>query len=157
MSPIRTICLAMAVIAASACSTPNNKSSNDVQEAAKLLIGQPASNAFAVFGKPDQGMGPSSYGSGGGLYTWNRLQTHLSPEKEFIKTGEEYVGEQQTWVTIGGRGMTGIMPAYSQPIYRDVGYYDNVTIIDYFCSITLFTDNKDIITDASVVNCEDKK
>lgn len=156
MKPIRETCLAMALIAVSACSTVNTKKGNDVEEAAKLLIGQPASNAFAVFGKPDHGMGPSPYGSGG-FYAWNRLQTHLSPEKEFIKTGVEYVGEQQTWVTIGGQGATGITPAYSQPVYRDVGYYDNVTIVDYFCNITLFTDSKDIINNVTVIDCEDKR
>ncbi|AZE79502.1 hypothetical protein C4J99_3724 [Pseudomonas synxantha] len=49
------------------------------------------------------------------------------------------------------------MPVSSEPIYRKVGYEENRIVIDYFCSITLLTDGKDVITDVSVVNCNDKK
>ncbi|MCU9502953.1 hypothetical protein OE322_19210, partial [Pseudomonas aeruginosa] len=30
-------------------------------------------------------------------------------------------------------------------------------ILDYFCSITLYTDSRDIITDASVIDCRDSR
>lgn len=131
-------------------------SENQVQVAAQKLVGQPASKAFEIFGQPDHGIGPSSYGSGG-FYAWNRIQTHTTPEQVFIKTGSEYIGKQQTWVGVGGGGVKGIMPVDSQPVYRDTGYYENKTVLDYFCNITLLTDARDIITDADVIDCNEKK
>ncbi|AZE56270.1 hypothetical protein C4K03_4122 [Pseudomonas synxantha] len=159
MSVMQSLCAGLAFFAITACSTsPSTKNSgaNDIQVAAQRLVGQPAERAFEVFGAPDQGMGPSSYGSGG-FYAWNRIQTRVTPEKVFIQTGVEYVGQQERWVGIGGRGLNGIMPVSSEPIYRKVGYEENRIVIDYFCSITLLTDGKDVITDVSVVNCNDKK
>lgn len=46
-------------------------------------------------------MGPPSYGRGG-FYLWNRVQTHTTPEKVFVQTGVEYVGQRQTLVGIAG-------------------------------------------------------
>lgn len=125
---------------------------NEVQAAAQKLIGQPAKNAFKLFGRPDQGMGPSSYGSGG-FYLWNRVQTHTTSEKVFVQAGVEYVGQRQTMVGIAGGG---VMPVGSEPVYRKTGYEENRTVIDYFCSITLYTDNKNIITKASVIDRKKK-
>lgn len=48
------------------------------------------------------------------------------------------------------------MPVGSEPIYRKTGYEENRTVIDYFCSITLYTDNKNTITEASVIDCKKK-
>ncbi|MGQ9953469.1 hypothetical protein ACUS6I_31975, partial [Pseudomonas aeruginosa] len=42
-----------------------------------------------------------------------------------------------------------------EAVYRKTGYYENETILDYFCSITLYTDSRDIITNASVIDCRD--
>ncbi len=44
-------------------------------------------------------------------------------------------------------------PVSSEAVYRKTGYYENETILDYFCSITLYTDSRDIITNASVIDC----
>lgn len=49
------------------------------------------------------------------------------------------------------------MPVNSQPVYRDTGYYENKTVLDYFCNITLLTDARDIITDADVIDYNEKK
>nr|BFD42518.1 hypothetical protein FFPRI1PSEUD_40170 [Pseudomonas sp. FFPRI_1] len=157
MPSIKLGCIALTVLAISACATSTTRTeSNDVQVAAQKLVGQPAKNAFQLFGKPDQGMGPSSYGSGG-FYLWNRVQTHTTPEKVFVQTGVEYVGQQQTWVGIGGGGVGGMMPVGSEAVYRKTGYEENRTVLDYFCSITLYTDNRDVITGASVIDCNDKR
>lgn len=154
LSKIASIVLSSLMLCACAGSQP--ASDNQIQAAARKLVGQPASKAFEIFGQPDHGMGPSSYGSGG-FYAWNRIQTHTTPEQVFIKTGSEYVGEQQTWVGTGGGGAVGLMPIGSQPVYRDTGYYENKTVLDYYCNITLFTDARDIITSADVINCNEKK
>lgn len=155
MPSLKLSCLAITVLAISACTTPAT-APNDVEVAAQKLVGQPAKNAFKLFGRPDQGMGPSSYGSGG-FYAWNRVQTHTTDEKVFVQTGVEYVGQRQTMVGIGGGGVGGMMPVSSEPIYRKTGHEENRTVIDYFCSITLYTDSKDIITEASVIDCNKKK
>ncbi len=144
MPSLKHGCLALAILVLAGCATQPAKP-NDVEIAAQKLVGQPAKNAFKLFGRPDQGAGPSSYGSGG-FYAWNRVQTHTTDEKVFVQTGVEYVGQKTTSVTIGG-----------EPVYRKVGYTENRTVIDYFCSITLFTDKNDIIEHASVVNCNKKK
>ena len=86
---------------------------NEVKVAAQKLIGQPAGKAFELFGKPDQGLGPSSYGSGG-FYAWNRVRTHMGPDKVFIQTGTEYVGQRETWVGVGGQGVAGMAPVSSE-------------------------------------------
>lgn len=156
MRRIQCAGIVLSALALSACGSIH-KTGNDVQVAAQKLVGQPAQEAMKIFGKPDSGMGPASYGSGGGMYNWNRVQTHIGPEKIFVQTGQEYAGERQTFVTIGGRGMQGIMPVGSEPIYRPTGYYTDDVIIDYFCSINVMTDKNDIITQASVVNCDEKK
>lgn len=159
MPPIKHGCITLVFLAISACSTSpttNDNSGNDVQVAAQKLVGQPAKNAIEIFGEPDQGIGPSSYGSGG-FYAWNRVQTHTTPEQVFVQTGVEYVGQRQTWVGIGGGGVSGLMPVSNEAIYRKTGYDENRTVIDYFCSITLYTDKKDIITGVSVVNCKNKQ
>ena len=156
MSSINRLCIGMVVLAVSACSTApiaRNTTPNDVQVAAQKLVGQPAQAAFAVFGKPDQGIGPSPYASSGGFYAWNRIQTHTTPEKVFVQTGVEYVGQRQTYLA----GATGIMPVGTENIYRKTGYEENRTVIDYFCSITAFTDNQDMITEINVINCNEKK
>lgn len=85
------------------------------------------------------------------------MQTHTTDEKVFVQTGVEYVGQRTTSVTIGGQGVSGQMPVSSEPVYRKVGYTENRTVIDYFCSITLFTDKNDIIEHASVIDCNKKK
>ena len=54
---------------------------------------------------------------------------------------------------VGGGGVAGVAQVGSEPVYRETGYYENRTVLDYFCSITLYTDGQDIITDASVINC----
>ncbi|MGE8638133.1 MAG: hypothetical protein ACN6PR_05815 [Achromobacter sp.] len=74
----------------------------------------------------------------------------------FVQTGVEYVGQRQTSVAIGGGG-GGMMPVSSEPIYRKTRYEENRTMIDYFCSITLYTDNRNIIAEASVIDCNKKK
>ncbi|UTN74212.1 hypothetical protein NMC42_21070 [Pseudomonas aeruginosa] len=48
-------------------------------------------------------------------------------------------------------------PVSSEAVYRKTGYYENETILDYFCSITLYTDSRDIITNASVIDCRDSR
>jgi hypothetical protein len=154
MPYIKLVGLTLAILALSACASSSNAPKNEVETAVQKLVGQPAKQALEFFGKPDQSLGPSSYGSGG-FYAWNRLRTHLGPGKIFIQTGTEYVGQRQTWVTIGGQGMQGIMPVSSTPIYRKTGYYQNETVIDYFCSITLYSDAQDVITAASVIDCRD--
>lgn len=157
MSSINRIGLTLALLTLTACASsgPSGKQAkNELEAAVQKLIGQPAQQALEQFGKPDQGLGPSSYGSGG-FYAWNRLRTHLGPGLVFIQTGTEYVGQRQTWVTFGGKGVQGIMPVSSEPIYRKTGYYENETVIDYFCSITLYTNAQDIITEASVIDCRD--
>ncbi len=156
MSSMKFASIALLTLVISGCAGPAKNQGNDIQQAAERLVGQPAKTAFDLFGKPDHGMGPSSYGSGG-FYAWNRLQTHVGPDKVFVQTGTEYVGEQTTYAVIGGGGATGIMPVNSTPVYRPVGYYENETVIDYFCNITLFTDAQDIITQASVIDCANKK
>jgi hypothetical protein len=148
-------CVTLMVLSISACATLATKP-NEVEVAAQKLVGQPASNAFKIFGKPDHGLGPSSYGSGG-FYGWNRVQTHVTPEKVFVQTGVEYIGQKTTMVGIGGGGVVGQMPVGSEPIYRKTGYTENRTVIDYFCNITLYTDKKNIITDAIVIGCDKKK
>ncbi|AZC17465.1 MULTISPECIES: hypothetical protein [Pseudomonas] len=155
MPSIKLASLAIAVMALTACAVPGKTSNqdNEVKLAAQRLIGQPAKKAFELFGKPDQGMGPSSYGSGG-FYAWNRVQTHLGPDKVFVQTGTEYVGQRETLVGVGGQGVSGVMPVSSEAVYRKTGYYENQTVLDYFCSITLYTDSKNIITDASVIDCQ---
>lgn len=155
MPSLKHGCLALALLALSGCAM-QPAAPNDIEIAAQKLVGQPAKNAFKLFGKPDQGMGPSSYGSGG-FYAWNRVQTHTTDEKVFVQTGVEYVGQRTTSVTIGGQGVSGQMPVSSEPVYRKVGYTENRTVIDYFCSITLFTDKNDIIEHASVIDCNKKK
>lgn len=154
MPSLKLGCIALSVLAISACTTPTS-APNDVEVAAQKLVGQPAENAFKLFGRPDQGMGPSSYG-GGGFYLWNRVQTHTTAEKVFVQTGVEYVGQKQTFVGIGGGGVSGMMPVGSQPVYRKTGYEENRTVVDYFCSITLYTDSKNIITEASAIDCKKK-
>lgn len=159
MSVMQRLCAGLAILALVACSTSpvaGKGGANAVQLAAQALVGEPATKAIELFGRPDQGMGPSSYGSGG-FYAWNRIQTRVTPEKIFIQTGVEYVGQQERWVGIGGGGLKGIMPISSEPIYRKTGYTENAIAIDYFCSITLFTDGKDVITEVSVINCNDKR
>ncbi len=159
MSVMQRLCAGLMVLGLAACATSpvaGNSGANAVQLAAQALVGEPATKAMELFGRPDQGMGPSSYGSGG-FYAWNRIQTRVTPEKIFIQTGVEYVGQQERWVGIGGGGLKGIMPISSEPIYRKTGYTENAIAIDYFCSITLFTDGKDVITEVSVINCNDKK
>jgi hypothetical protein len=157
MPSLKLVCLALTVLTISACAIPTAKTEpNDVEIAAQKLVGQPAKNAFQLFGRPDQGMGPSSYGSGG-FYLWNRVQTHTTPEKVFVQTGVEYVGQKETWVGIGGGGVGGMMPVGSEAVYRKTGYEENRTVLDYFCSITLYTDSQNIITDASVIDCNSKK
>lgn len=148
-------CLAVMVLAISGCAT-QSAPPNDVEVAAQKLVGQPAKNAFKLFGRPDHGTGPSSYGSGG-FYAWNRVQTHTTDEKVFVQTGVEYVGQRQTMVGIGGGGVGGMMPVGSEPVYRKTGYEENRTVLDYFCSITLYTDKRNIITEASVIDCNKKK
>ncbi|VFT30428.1 Uncharacterised protein [Pseudomonas aeruginosa] len=76
---------------------------------------------------------------------------HGGPDKVFIQTGTEYVGQRETWVGVGGQGVAGMAPVSSEAVYRKTGYYENETILDYFCSITLYTDSRDIITNASVI------
>ncbi|MCU9948877.1 hypothetical protein [Pseudomonas sp. PDM13] len=159
MSPLKLAAITLAALAMSACSTPAPTTTNDngIRAAAQKLIGQPASKAIELFGRPDQGVGPSSYGTTGGFYAWNRVQTHMTPEQVFISTGKEYVGQRETYVGVGGGGVGGIAQVGSEAVYRETGYYENRTVIDYFCSITLFTDSQDVITDASVVNCMNKQ
>ncbi|UXY50290.1 hypothetical protein [Pseudomonas tohonis] len=154
MSSLKLALIALAALSVGACAvpTPTHTDDNGVRAAAQKLIGQPASKAFELFGQPDQGMGPSSYGSGG-FYAWNRVQTHVTPEQVFVSTGKEYVGQKETWVGVSGGGVAGVAQVGSEPVYRETGYYENRTVLDYFCSITLYTDGKDIITDASVINC----
>ena len=113
-------CVTLMVLSISACATLATKP-NEVEVAAQKLVGQPASNAFKIFGKPDHGLGPSSYGSGG-FYGWNRVQTHVTPEKVFVQTGVEYIGQKTTMVGIGGGGVIGQMPVGSEPVYRKTGY-----------------------------------
>lgn len=154
MPSIKPFGLALLVLGLSACASGNRD--NEVKVAAQKLIGQPAGKAFELFGKPDQGLGPSSYGSGG-FYAWNRVRTHMGPDKVFIQTGTEYVGQRETWVGVGGQGVAGMAPVSSEAVYRKTGYYENETILDYFCSITLYTDSRDIITNASVIDCRDSR
>ena len=85
------------------------------------------------------------------------MQTHVTPEKVFVQTGVEYIGQKTTMVGIGGGGVVGQMPVGSEPVYRKTGYTENRTVIDYFCNITLYTDGKNIITDAIVIGCDKKK
>ncbi len=154
MPSIKPFGLALLVLGLSACASlgQSGNRDNEVKVAAQKLIGQPAGKAFELFGKPDQGLGPSSYGSGG-FYAWNRVRTHMGPDKVFIQTGTEYVGQRETWVGVGGQGVAGMAPVSSEAVYRKTGYYENETILDYFCSITLYTDSRDIITNASVIDC----
>ncbi|WP_236208475.1 hypothetical protein [Pseudomonas tohonis] len=149
MPSLKLALIALAALSVGACAgpAPTHANDNGVRAAAQKLIGQPASKAFELFGQPDQGMGPSSYGSGG-FYAWNRVQTHMTPEQVFVSTGKEYVGQKETWVGVGGMAQVG-----NEAVYRETGYYENRTVLDYFCSITLYTDGKDIITNASVINC----
>lgn len=49
------------------------------------------------------------------------------------------------------------MPVDSQPVYRDTGYYDNKTVLDYFCNITLYTDARNRVTHADVIDCNENK
>ena len=150
--------LALTTVLLSGCASAprNNAQANQIAAAVQGLVGQPAARAIEMFGKPDHGLGPSSYGSGG-FYAWNRMRTHAGPDKVFIQTGTEYVGQRETWAAIGGQGVSGIMPVSSEAVYRKVGHYENETIIDYFCSITLYTDGKDVITEASVIDCSTKQ
>ena len=158
MPSIKPFGLALLVLGLSACASlgQSGNRDNEVKVAAQKLIGQPAGKAFELFGKPDQGLGPSSYGSGG-FYAWNRVRTHMGPDKVFIQTGTEYVGQRETWVGVGGQGVAGMAPVSSEAVYRKAGYYENETILDYFCSITLYTDSRDIITNASVIDCRDSR
>lgn len=158
MPSIKPFGLALLVLGLSACASlgQSGNRDNEVKVAAQKLIGQPAGKAFELFGKPDQGLGPSSYGSGG-FYAWNRVRTHMGPDKVFIQTGTEYVGQRETWVGVGGQGVAGMAPVSSEAVYRKTGYYENETILDYFCSITLYTDSRDIITNASVIDCWDSR
>ncbi len=105
MPSIKPFGLALLVLGLSACASlgQSGNRDNEVKVAAQKLIGQPAGKAFELFGKPDQGLGPSSYGSGG-FCAWNRVRTHMGPDKVFIQTGTEYVGQRETWVGVGGQG-----------------------------------------------------
>lgn len=48
-------CVTLMVLSISACATLATKP-NEVEVAAQKLVGQPASNAFKIFGKPDHGL-----------------------------------------------------------------------------------------------------
>ena len=148
MPSIKPFGLALLVLGLSACASlgQSGNRDNEVKVAAQKLIGQPAGKAFELFGKPDQG-----------FYAWNRVRTHMGPDKVFIQTGTEYVGQRETWVGVGGQGVAGMAPVSSEAVYRKTGYYENETILDYFCSITLYTDSRDIITNASVIDCRDSR
>ncbi|MBU4609404.1 hypothetical protein IMZ29_02225 [Achromobacter sp. GG226] len=148
--------LVLAAATLTACSPMGKAQGNDVAVAAQRLIGQPASAAIELFGKPDQGLGPSSYGSGG-FYAWHRLQTHIGPEKIFVKTGREQVGTRTTYAIMRGQGVAAKVPVGTQAVYRPVGYYTDDLVIDYLCNITLMTDAKDIVTQATVVDCVDNR
>ncbi len=157
MPSIKPFGLALLVLGLSACASlgQSGNRDNEVKVAAQKLIGQPAGKAFELFGKPDQGLGPSSYGSGASTPgtacgpTWGRTRSSYRPAPS---TSASARPGSRRWP--GGRGMA---PVSSEAVYRKTGYYENETILDYFCSITLYTDSRDIITNASVIDCRDSR